>query len=144
MTGLQRENVTKYGVLLRNHCIIDARVGSSSYCLSAQGRTCLYDSAATERMKPSKKDSATAEFIITDILSEILYFSSHGVIKSERSAFLLYWSRGKTVMLAIRVSNHGTRLNTQHPKLFMLLPSGFSQMKLIPPPKSQNGKHNSQ
>lgn len=56
MTGLQRENVTKYAVLSKNRCIIDARAGSSSYCLSAQGRTCLHESAAIEKMKPSKED----------------------------------------------------------------------------------------
>lgn len=39
VTGLQMENVTKYAVLSRNCCIIDARVGSSSYCLSAEGIT---------------------------------------------------------------------------------------------------------
>lgn len=39
VTGLQMENVTKYAVLSRNCCIIDARAGSSSYCLSAEGIT---------------------------------------------------------------------------------------------------------
>ncbi len=83
MTGLQRENVTKYAALSRNRCIIEARVGSSSYCLPAQGRTCLYESAAIEKMKPSKK---TAEFIFTDIL----YFFPQREM-SEHSALLVKW-----------------------------------------------------
>lgn len=47
---------------------MDARPGSSAYCLLAHGRTCFYESAAIKKMKTSQVDTTTAEFIFTDIL----------------------------------------------------------------------------
>lgn len=93
-----------------------------------------------------QKRWATAGFIITDMLCEILYFNFFFLTASLRSelSFYFYNSKGEIVMLAIRVSNHDARLNTQHPKLSALLQSGFSQMKIIPPPRAKMGKHNSQ
>lgn len=90
VTGLQRENVTKYAVLSRNCCIIDAGVGSSSYGLSAQGRLCLYESAAIEKMKPSKKIERQLD--LSSQTSCVTFFTfSHNVIKNERSALLVKW-----------------------------------------------------
>lgn len=86
MTGLQRENVAKHAALSRNRCIIDAGAGSSSYCLSAQGRTCLYESAAIEKMKPSKKIGGRL-----NLSSQTSFTFSHSVNNSERSALLVRW-----------------------------------------------------
>lgn len=95
-------------------------------------------------MKPSKKDEQQLGLSSQTCLAKFsaFFIYSHGIIKER--AFYFYRSRGEIVMLAIRVSNHGARLNTQHPKLSMLQLSGFSQMRLIPPPRAKMGKHNSQ
>lgn len=74
MTGLQRENVTKYAALSRNRCIIDAPVGSSSFCLSAQGRNLSVRVSRHQKDEAIQKDGTTADFIFADVLCDILCF----------------------------------------------------------------------